>query len=78
MILGSTWMLPGYCLILMDPSIDDPDVWKQTIWHEYLHCFYYGHHTDKRDIMYAELNPWIRESSVDNYLKELKELYEQC
>ncbi len=74
-ILGVTWALPAFCLIVMDNNLP-PETYRQTIWHEYLHCFYYGHSNKKHDIMAAYLDPQLNEDTVDNYLKELKEIYE--
>ncbi len=75
--LGMATPLPAYCLIVMDKYLEDPVLYKQVLWHEYFHCFYYGHSKNESDIMAPYLDPsTLDESTVDNYLKELGELYE--
>lgn len=76
--LASTLALPFSCIIYVDPImfIDQRELLKSTIWHEYLHCFNYGHSPDSTDIMYWLNSSEIDINSVDNYLQELKELYE--
>lgn len=73
-LLGATWPLPAYCLIVMDKNIPKED-YKYVLWHEYFHCFYYGHNNTPGDIM-TTMAGYVNERTVDVYLKEIKETYE--
>lgn len=64
-----------YCLIVMEKNLT-PESFRTTLWHEYLHCFYYGHSDKTDDIMAASYDPRMNENTVDNYLKEIKQIYE--
>lgn len=75
-ILGIAYPMATYCLIIMDESILGKDKYIKTLWHEYLHRFYYDHVEPTNDLMTASNTEEVDKNTVDNYLKELKELYE--
>ena len=50
---------------------------RETLIHEYLHCFGYMHVDDSKDLMYYALNPIDKEENIRQYAKRVKrEFYE--
>lgn len=66
--LGLTSSLPGYCLIVLNKTMEK-ELFVMTLLHEYVHCFNYGHiENDPRDLMYPYDNTdWLEEQSIKKY-----------
>lgn len=73
--LGVAYIFPWACYIKMDNKLSKWE-YEVVLWHEYIHCFGYGHSMDERDIMAPNLAFWIRRSSVNHYLREISKIYE--
>lgn len=69
--LGLAFPLPAYCLIVIDSNLT-PHYFMHTLWHEYVHCFGYGHADVKTDLMYPYFYGYIDLESTRFYAKEIK------
>ena len=75
-VLGSAWPSTADCNIRMKKK-QDPYEYRETLIHEYLHCFGYNHVPNPRDIMYFQENYLDKEDSIRQYAKKvLKKYYE--
>jgi len=71
--LGQARVLPDVCEIALNPKyLNNYKDLREVLIHEYLHCFNYGHTTNKNDLMYPEHGDNISEENIEYYAKELK------
>lgn len=50
---------------------------RETLIHEYLHCYGYVHSSDPKDLMYYSLNPIDKEENIRQYARDMeKRFYE--
>ena len=48
---------------------------RETIIHEYLHCYGYHHSTDPGDLMYYAINPIDKEQNIKDYAQKVKKKF---
>ena len=60
------------CTIKLRRNLDTKEL-KDTLLHEYLHCYGYDHVDNPEDLMYYSINPVDKENNIREYAKKLKE-----
>lgn len=68
--------LIGYtkCDIYIVPNLDYM-TFRETLLHEYLHCFAYEHTEEPKDLMYYAVVPIDKEENIKYYARDLKRKY---
>jgi hypothetical protein len=74
--IGITYPLYDKCTIYLLNSLSY-DTLRETVIHEYLHCFNYEHVSDRSDLMYEFDNNEDKEASINKYAKDLEAKYGQ-
>lgn len=72
--IGLTVSYPSKCDIYMKPGLDASS-YRETLIHEYLHCFGYLHSPDRKDLMYYAEVPIDKEDNIKYYAIDLKRKY---
>jgi hypothetical protein len=72
--LGITFLEFKKCNIFIRPYLDHI-TFRETLFHEYLHCFAYDHSPNPKDLMYYAEVPVDKEENIKYHAKELKERY---
>lgn len=75
-MLGVAYSRFDSCSIRLKKDMD-PEVFRETLIHEYLHCYGYMHVLDEADLMYPTLNLIDKEENIRQYaIKVRKYFYE--
>lgn len=62
------------CKIVVRNDLVTETQFRNTLIHEFLHCYSYDHVNDEQDLMYSEDNPDVdMEPSIRKYAKEVEE-----
>lgn len=62
------------CRIILRNDMHTEEEFRNTLIHEFLHCYYYDHSPNESDLMYWEENSFVNlEPSIRKYAKELEE-----
>jgi len=72
--IGIANVTPTKCDIYMRPGLDAAS-YRETLIHEYLHCFGYTHTDDRNDLMYHVEVPVDKEDNIKYYAIDLKRKY---
>lgn len=72
--IGLTMSYLNKCDIFIRPGLDIAS-FRETLFHEYLHCFDYMHTQDPKDLMYYAEVPVDKEENIKYYAKDLKRKY---
>lgn len=62
------------CNIYIQPGLE-ASTYRETLIHEYLHCFDYPHSPDPKDLMYYLDVPIDKEENIKYYARDLKRKY---
>lgn len=67
------YALPGTetCRIIIRDDIKTEQQFKLVLLHEFLHCYFYDHSTDKDDLMYYTENV-VSEENIKSYAREIE------
>lgn len=73
-ILGST--LPAFtkCTITIRKGLPYAE-YRETLLHEYLHCYGVGHTNDKRDLMYWAMIPVDKDANIKYHAEKLRKTF---
>jgi hypothetical protein len=72
--VGTTYAKITRCTIKMAQGLDEIE-YRETLLHEYLHCYGYDHVDDYKDLMYYSLFPVDKEENIRHYAKEVKKKF---
>lgn len=73
-ILAYTQADENGCLIVMGNDSITEEQFRNTLIHEFLHCYFYDHVKDSSDVMYWEDNSFVdMEPSIRRYAKEVED-----
>lgn len=72
--IGLAVPTPTKCNIYIKPGLDASS-YRETLIHEYLHCFDYQHTSDRKDLMYYAEVPVDKEDNIKYYAIDLKRKY---
>lgn len=70
-ILGYANTSETECKIAIWNNIPKEEIFRQTLYHELLHCYFYDHSPDKKDLMYYKENI-VKEAIIKAYAEELE------
>jgi len=75
-VLGWANVHLSFCLITVKKHLSKED-YRETLIHEFLHCFNYMHVSNPQDLMYYQLNYLDKEESIRQYATKVrKKFYE--
>lgn len=73
-VLGVAYPSYTKCNIKIRKDLED-SVFRETLIHEYLHCYGYWHVLNENDLMNPTLNPVDKEENIRHYARSMKEYF---